>query len=41
MDPGEMNNLAVDSDYNSVLKKHRAYLEEWITKTSDRFDMPN
>ena len=28
-DPGEMNNLAADDNYRTILENHRAYLKEW------------
>jgi arylsulfatase A-like enzyme len=34
-DPGEMINLAVDPDYNDILKRHRAILNSWVKKTGD------
>jgi len=36
-DPGEMNNLATDPKYKSVLKEYRMNLEIWCTKYKDGF----
>ncbi len=33
-DRGEMRNLAIESDYQSIVEKHRAVLEEWIRTRS-------
>lgn len=35
-DPHQMNNLAEKSDYASILKTHRAVLEDWIKSTDDK-----
>jgi hypothetical protein len=35
-DPDQLNNLAKDPEYASVLKQHRQILEEWIKKTGDQ-----
>ena len=35
-DPDQLNNLAKDPEYVSVLKQHRQILEEWIEKTGDQ-----
>ena len=35
-DPGEMNNLALSPEYETVLKKHRSYLQEWIKVSRDK-----
>jgi len=38
-DPGEMNNLAYNSAYLTVLQKHRELLTEWAEETNDK-DFP-
>jgi arylsulfatase A-like enzyme len=35
-DPGEMNNLALSPEYETVLKEHRSYLQEWIKVSKDK-----
>lgn len=35
-DPDQLNNLAKDPEYASVLKQHRQILEEWIKETGDQ-----
>jgi len=39
-DRGEMNNLAYNSKFRSVIKKHRNLLVQWIKDTDDDFKMP-
>jgi arylsulfatase A-like enzyme len=39
-DPGEMNNLAVDSSFQSVLQEHRERLAAQIKETNDFFVVP-
>ena len=39
-DPGEMHNLAYDSKYRRVVKRHRKFLEQWISDTNDSFNIP-
>ncbi len=34
-DPGEMENLAVCKAYSETVRRHRAYLREWLEKTGD------
>ncbi|HIL69353.1 MAG TPA: hypothetical protein EYG38_05830 [Verrucomicrobia bacterium] len=34
-DPGEMKNLAALPQYQPVLNKHRAYLQQWIVESND------
>jgi len=36
-DPGEMNNLATDPSYQTVLVEHRGYLAQWCVQTNDQF----
>ncbi len=38
-DPGEMKNLADNSDYSSQLIRHRRLLSEWMTETRDPMAM--
>ncbi len=35
-DSNQLNNLAKDSTYASVLKRHRKYLKSWEVKTDDK-----
>ncbi|KXX66816.1 sulfatase [Flammeovirga sp. SJP92] len=39
-DPHQMNNLALDKDYNDILLKHRTKLNKWIRKTKDQGETP-
>ena len=39
-DPHEIKNLAKDPKFAKQLKRHRAYLEEWIRKTGDMGQEP-
>ena len=39
-DPGEMENLALDPEYQDELESHRELLQEWILKTDDSFMIP-
>ena len=39
-DPGEMNNLALDTGYSELLDLHRKLLGEWIFATDDSFVIP-
>ncbi len=36
-DPGEMNNLAVNPEYQSTLNQHRQHLAAWAAETQDEF----
>jgi len=36
-DPGEMNNLAIVPEYQSILKQHRQHMAEWAAQTQDDF----
>lgn len=35
-DPGEMNNLALNPEYDPILKQHRQLLQEWIEASKDQ-----
>ena len=39
-DPGEMKNLAIDPQYADVINRHRKLLNEWISETGDKFQVP-
>lgn len=39
-DPHQMNNLASDSNYETVLREHRKVLEAWIKETDDKGQYP-
>jgi len=39
-DPNQLNNLAGDSKYASVLIKHRKDLEDWVKETDDKGQYP-
>lgn len=39
-DPHQMNNLAMDAKYKSILKKHRKVLNKWIKETDDKGQYP-
>ena len=39
-DPHEINNLAKNPKFTRQMKKHRAYLAEWIKKTGDKGQEP-
>jgi len=39
-DPHQMNNLAEDQTYDTVLKEHRKVLNSWIKKTDDKGQYP-
>ncbi|WP_303317250.1 sulfatase [Flavivirga abyssicola] len=39
-DPHQMNNLAVNSEYDKILKEHREVLENWIKETDDKGQYP-
>jgi len=39
-DPGEMNNLAIDPGYATILQEHRQRLADEIKKTNDSFVVP-
>lgn len=39
-DPYELNNLAMDSKYTSVLKEHAKFLESWMQQTDDKGQYP-
>ena len=39
-DPGEMVNLAVNSNFRDVLQEHRGRLAQWCEETGDRFVVP-
>ena len=34
-DPGEMNNLALDEQYEAALEHHRAFLRDWVERSGD------
>jgi len=36
-DPGEMNNLAVAPEYQSILNQHRQHMVAWAAQTQDHF----
>ena len=40
-DPGEMANLAVAPDCQSILKLHRQYMGVWVAQTQDGFPYIN
>jgi arylsulfatase A-like enzyme len=37
-DPGEMRNLAVESDYQGVVRRHRELLRQWYTANGETLD---
>ncbi|MGJ8744016.1 sulfatase family protein [Polaribacter sp.] len=39
-DPDQMNNLALNADFDKVLKEHRTVLENWIKETGDKGQFP-
>nr|WP_320119172.1 sulfatase [uncultured Marinifilum sp.] len=39
-DPFEMNNLALNPDFKSVLEKHRSVLNKWMKETDDKGQYP-
>lgn len=40
-DPGETRNRARDPGFEQEMKKHRAMLGDWITRTGDSFEAPH
>ena len=39
-DPHQINNLASNSSYDDVLKRHRQILDDWVEKTDDQGQYP-
>ncbi len=39
-DPHQMNNLAENSEYNTILEQHRNILKNWIIETNDKGQHP-
>ncbi|MGJ8762375.1 MAG: sulfatase family protein, partial [Polaribacter sp.] len=39
-DPDQMNNLALNADFDKVIKEHRTVLENWIKETGDKGQFP-
>ena len=39
-DPHELNNLAANSDYKSIVQEHRNILDQWIEDTDDKGQYP-
>jgi len=39
-DPNQMDNLALNPEYQSVLKKHRKMMDKWIKSTDDKGQYP-
>ena len=40
-DPHQLNNLAANPEYASILKQHRTQLKEWEDETDDKGQYPS